>query len=61
MEQSPLLGWESIYVVGTGAAVLIGLQFAVLLLFVGIHNACDSVVYTALQHRQGKNKREERS
>jgi hypothetical protein len=38
MEQSPLLGWESFYVVvGTGAAALIGLQFVVIVLSAEMH------------------------
>jgi uncharacterized membrane protein HdeD (DUF308 family) len=46
-----LQGWESFYViVGSSAGALIGLQFvvgaaALLLLFIGIHNAWDTVIW----------------
>jgi hypothetical protein len=63
----PLLAYAALLVDGillrdnTMLSLFVIGGIAVLLLFVGIHNAWDSVVYIALQHRQGKNKREERS
>jgi len=63
---SELAHWDSFYViVGSAAGALIGLQFvvlfgvgaaALLLLFIGIHNAWDGVTYHVFVNKPDVNK-----